>query len=109
MGVVVIIFDAIPTEEDIPAYTLSLAVTSLIIFLIGAGLMGAIFGSYFAHGLVTRFNRLSAATDLWSEGDFSRYIEDTTGDEISQFRPALEQHGKTITKPVTQAAGYGSL
>ena len=52
MGIVVIIFDAIPTEEDIPAYTLNLAVRSLIIFLLGTGIMGAIFGSYFAHGLV---------------------------------------------------------
>jgi len=95
-GIVVIIFDAIPTEEDIPAYTLSLAVTSLIIFLIGAGLMGAIFGSYFAHGLVTRFNRLSAATDLWSEGDFSKYIEDATGDEISHFAQRLNNMARQL-------------
>ena len=96
VGVVVIIFDAIPTEEDIPAYTLNLAVTSLVIFLIGAGLMGAIFGSYFAHGLATRFNRLSAATDLWSEGDFSKYIEDATGDEISHFAQRLNNMSRQL-------------
>jgi len=96
VGVVVIIFDAIPTEEDIPAYTLSLAVMSLLIFLIGAGLMGAIFGYFFSHGLVTRFNRLSAATDLWSEGDFSRYIDDNTGDEISQFSQRLNNMARQL-------------
>ena len=96
VGVVVILFDAIPTEEDIPAYTLSLAVRSLIIFLLGTGLMGAIFGSYFAHGLATRFNRLSAATDLWSEGDFSRSIDDATGDEISHFAQRLNNMARQL-------------
>ena len=52
VGVVVIIFDAIPTNENIPAYTPEPCQRSLIIFLLGAGIMGAIFGSYFAHGLV---------------------------------------------------------
>lgn len=96
VGVVVIIFDAIPTEEDIPAYTLSFAIGSLFLFLLGTGLMGAIFGSYFAHGLAARFNRLSAATDLWSEGDFSRYIDDNTGDEISQFAGRLNNMARQL-------------
>jgi len=96
VGIVVIIFDAIPTEQDIPAYTLNLAVRSLIIFLLGTGLVGAIFGSYFAHGLASRFNRLSTATDLWSEGDFSSYIDDKTGDEISQFAQRLNNMARQL-------------
>jgi two-component system, NarL family, sensor histidine kinase LiaS len=96
VGVVVIIFDAIPTEEDIPAYTLNLAIGSLFLFLLGTGLMGAIFGSYFAHGLATRFNRLSTTTDLWSEGDFSKYIDDSTGDEISQFSERLNTMARQL-------------
>jgi signal transduction histidine kinase len=96
VGIVVINFDAIPTEEDIPAYTLSLAIGSLFLFLLGTGLMGALFGSYFAHGLASRFNRLSSATDLWSEGDFSRYIDDTVGDEISQFAQHLNNMARQL-------------
>ena len=96
VGIVVIIFDAIPTGEDIPAYTLSLAVTSLIIFLIGAGLMGAIFGYFFSHGLAQRFDRLSSTTDRWSEGDFSKYIDDSTGDEISQFAGRLNNMARQL-------------
>jgi two-component system, NarL family, sensor histidine kinase LiaS len=96
VGIVVILFDAIPTGEDIPAYTLNLAVRSLIIFLLGAGVMGAIFGSYFAYGLVSRFNRLSSTTDLWSEGDFSRYIDDNTGDEITQFARRLNNMARQL-------------
>jgi signal transduction histidine kinase len=96
VGIVVILFDAIPTQEDIPAYTLNLAIRSLIIFLLGTGLMGAIFGSYFSHGLVTRFNRLSSATDLWSKGDFSNYIDDNTGDEISQLAQRLNNMARQL-------------
>ncbi len=96
VGVIVIIFDAIPTEEDIPAYTLSLAVTSLIIFLVGAGIMGAIFGYFFSHGLAQRFDRLSAATDLWSDGNFSKYIDDSTGDEITQFAGRLNNMARQL-------------
>ena len=96
VGVVVVIFDAIPTEEDVPAYTLGLAFGSLFLFLLGTGLMGTIFGSYFAHGLTARFDRLSTATDLWSEGDFSKYIEDSTGDEVSQFAERLNNMARQL-------------
>jgi signal transduction histidine kinase len=96
VGVVVIIFDAIPTEEDIPAYTLSLAIGSLFLFLLGTGLMGAIFGYFFSHGLAQRFDRLSSTTDRWSEGDFSKYIEDATGDEISHFAQRLNNMARQL-------------
>ena len=102
VGIVVILFDAIPTEQDIPAYTLNLAIRSLIIFLLGTGLMGAIFGSYFSHGLVTRFNRLSSATDLWSEGDFSNYVDDNTGDEISQLAQRLNNMARQLQSLLTR-------
>ena len=95
-GVFVIIFDAIPTNENTPMYLLNLAVRSLIIFLLGAGLMGAIFGSYFSHGLVLRFNRLSSATNLWSEGDFSSDIDDNIGDEISHLAQLLNNMAKQL-------------
>jgi NarL family two-component system sensor histidine kinase LiaS len=96
VGVVVIVFDAIPTEEDIPAYTLSLAIGSLFLFLLGTGLMGAIFGYFFSHGLAQRFDRLSSTTDRWSEGDFSRYIDDTAGDEVSQFSQRLNNMARQL-------------
>jgi NarL family two-component system sensor histidine kinase LiaS len=96
VGVMAVIFDAVPTQKDIPAHILKIAGISLIIFLLGAGIMGAIFGSYFAHGLATRFKRLSTTTDLWSAGDFSRYIDDTTGDEITQFAQHLNNMAKQL-------------
>jgi len=96
MGIIVLLFDGVPTEADVPAYTLNLVLKSLPIFLLGMGIMGAIFGSYFAYGLTARFNRLSAAADLWSEGDFSKYIDDSTGDEISQFAQRLNNMARQL-------------
>jgi signal transduction histidine kinase len=85
VGIIAVIFDSVPTQADIPAHILKIAGRSLLIFLVGVGIMGAVFGAIFSHGLTTRFKRISATTDLWSAGDFSRYIEDTAGDEITQF------------------------
>ena len=95
-GIIAIFIDAVPTEADIPAYTLSFALRGLVVFLLGMGIMGAIFGYYFAHGLTARFNRLSSTTDLWSEGDFSKYIEDDTGDEISQLAQRLNNMARQL-------------
>lgn len=89
VGIAVILFDAVPTQQDTPQYILNLAGRSLLIFLLAAGTMGTIFGAFFAHGLAARFKRISAATDLWSRGDFSSYIDDTAGDEISQLAHRL--------------------
>ena len=85
VGVVVILFDAVPTQGDIPTHIMKVASRSLGIFLLGVGIMGAIFGAFFAHGLTTRFKRIAATTDQWSLGDFSGSIEDSVGDEITQI------------------------
>jgi NarL family two-component system sensor histidine kinase LiaS len=96
MGVIALLIDAVPTQDDVPWYLSSVAGRSLVIFLLGTGIMGAIFGSYFAHGLTTRFNRLSSTTDLWSDGDFSKYIDDSAGDEISQFAGRLNNMARQL-------------
>ncbi len=89
VGVIVAIFDSIPTQSDIPANILDLAGRSLLIFLLATGMVGAAFGAIIANGLDTRFKRLSNATDAWSEGDFSTFIDDSAGDEVAQFAGRL--------------------
>jgi two-component system, NarL family, sensor histidine kinase LiaS len=96
VGVIVAIFDPLPTQADIPSHILNIAGRSLLFLFLGAGVMGAIFGYVFAHGLDTRFKRISATTDRWSEGDFSKYIEDDTGDEISQFGHRLNSMARQL-------------
>ena len=89
VGAIAIVFDAVPTQRDIPAHLLNIAGRSLAIFLVGVGIMGALFGAFFAQGLTTRFRRIAVTIDLWGVGDFSRHIEDATGDEISQIAQRL--------------------
>jgi signal transduction histidine kinase len=95
-GVIVVILESFPTQKDIPAHILNITGRSLIIFLLGIGILGALFGYVFANRLSGRFNRISTVTDLWSEGDFSRYIEDTIGDEITQFTQHLNNMAKQL-------------
>ncbi len=96
VGVVAIFIDSFPTRKDIPRNVLLLAVRFLIIFLFGAGLMGAVFGAMTANGLARRFKRMSTNTDRWSEGDFTNFIEDTTGDEIAHFANRLDNMAKQL-------------
>ncbi len=59
--------------------------------------MGAIFGSYFCPWAGHPLQALiSNATDAWSEGDFSKFIDDPTGDEISQFAQRLNNMAKQL-------------
>jgi NarL family two-component system sensor histidine kinase LiaS len=96
VGVIVVIFEAIPTQADVPAHILKIAGRSLLIFLLGAGIMGAVFGAIFANGLTTRFKRISDTTDLWSLGDFTRHIDDSVGDEITQLGQRLNRMAEQL-------------
>ena len=108
-GVMVILIDSFPTEKDIPAHILRVAGRSLIIFPLGAGIMGAIFGAVFTYGLDKRLKRISKATDDWSEGNFSQLIDDNKGDEITQIAKRLNSMAEQLRSPASQAAGDGSF
>ncbi len=95
-GVIVLLIDAVPTQEDVPRYLFDVAGRSLIVFLLITGIMGTVFGYFFSHGLVKRFDQLSSTTDRWSEGDFSHYIDDAAGDELSQFAQQLNNMARQL-------------
>jgi signal transduction histidine kinase len=96
VGVFVIFIDNVPNQTDVPANILNIVARSVLAFLLGISIMGTIFGAFFAHGLSARFMRLSTTIDAWSEGDFSKFIEDTAGDEISQFAQRLNKMAKQL-------------
>jgi len=96
LGVIVVLFESFPTQSDIPWIILNIAGKSLLFFILGTGLMGAVFGAFNANGIVTRFKRLSTITDAWSLGDFSRFIEDTVGDEITHFAVRLNNMARQL-------------
>lgn len=63
--------------------------TSLVLFLLGAGALGTIFGFFTARGLVRRLNRIVQASDAWRHGHFEVAIQDDSGDELGQVARCL--------------------
>ena len=96
LAVGVFLFENIPTENDIPANTLLLLGRSVLLLLIGAGLIGTIFGAVTARGIASRLERVTQVTDAWSKGDFSEFISDPKQDEISQLAMKLNEMAKQL-------------
>jgi two-component system, NarL family, sensor histidine kinase LiaS len=98
VGAIALVFESLPTESDIPAHTLRLLSRSFLIFLFAAGILGTLFGFLTAHGLSGRFERLSAAADAWSQGDFSALVEDRSGDELAGLAEHLNRMAVQLQK-----------
>jgi NarL family two-component system sensor histidine kinase LiaS len=82
---------AVPVPTDIRGVIgtllelLPLLAFSLLLFTLGAGAVGTIFGFLTSRGLVRRLNRISEAADNWSQGDFSVFVRESGGDELSRL------------------------
>lgn len=68
---------------------LSVLGTSLVLFLLGAGTLGTIFGFFTARGLVRRLNRIVRASDAWRLAHFEVAIQDDSADELGQVARSL--------------------
>jgi NarL family two-component system sensor histidine kinase LiaS len=62
---------------------------SLVLFVLGAGTLGTVFGFFTARGLVRRLNRIVQASDAWRQGHFEVAIENDSGDELGQVARCL--------------------
>jgi signal transduction histidine kinase len=91
LGVILADVRSIPTQRDASVLTLKLLGRFALFVLIGAAIVGAVFGSVTARGMSSRFERLSQVADAWSGGDFSEFIEDCKGDEISTLGQRLNR------------------
>jgi signal transduction histidine kinase len=96
LGVVIIYFKSLPTENDIPANILTMLSQSALILLLAAGLIGTLFGFLTAKGMTRRLQQVSDVTEAWSRGDFSEFITDPTGDEISQLAERLNHMAEQL-------------
>jgi NarL family two-component system sensor histidine kinase LiaS len=102
LGAAILYVESLPTDSDLPANMVALVSMSLLVFLLAAGLMGALFGSVTANGMVKRLQRVSGASEAWSPGDFSEFIEDSAGDEISQVAHRLNRMAEQLQSLLTQ-------
>ncbi len=96
LGVAIIYIEKLPTTDDLPANYWAFFGRSVLILLLGAGVVGTVFGAITARGMVQRLKRVSQVTDAWSQGDFSEFIEDSTGDEISQLAERLNRMAEQL-------------
>ena len=96
LGAVIIYVDHLPTANDIPETLTQLLGRSVLILLLAAGVVGTIFGSLTARGMAQRLERVSQVTDAWSQGDFSEFIEDSIGDEISTLAVRLNHMAEQL-------------
>jgi len=91
IGVQIMYFNHLPTEDDLFSNALTLMGRSTLLLLIAAGLAGTYFGFLTARGMVRRLQHVSVIADAWSQGDFSEFIEDHSSDEIGQLGQRLNQ------------------
>jgi NarL family two-component system sensor histidine kinase LiaS len=96
LGVAVLNVDRLPTANDVPVTLWTLVGRSVVILLLAAGVVGTLFGAVTASGMVSRLERVSHVTDAWSQGDFSDFIEDSIGDEISQLAVRLNHMAEQL-------------
>ncbi len=88
LGVLVMIA-TLPKTSALVSDSLRILGFSLFVFALFAGVIGLVFGSLASRGLLRRFDRLSAATQMWSRGDFTAYVDDPSGDEFGQLARRL--------------------
>ena len=96
LGVAIIYIEHLPTSIDIPQTMWILLGRSVLILLLAVGVVGTIFGALTANSVASRLEHVSEATDAWSQGDFSAFIEDTGGDEISTLAGRLNHMAKQL-------------
>jgi NarL family two-component system sensor histidine kinase LiaS len=70
--------------------------SSLIFFTIAAGVVGTLFGFITARGLTRRIHNVSQATEGWSRGDFSTFIEERSEDELGQLIQRLNRMAEQL-------------
>jgi len=69
---------------------------SLIFFALAAGVVGTLFGFITARGLTRRLHQVTLATDRWSQGDFSIFIQERSKDELGQLAQRLNRMAEQL-------------
>lgn len=69
---------------------------SLLVFFIGSGTVGLVFGVVMARGLVHRLQHIATAVNGWSQGDFSVFAHDPSNDELGELTRRLNQMAQQL-------------
>ena len=110
LGVFFLVMDLPNTETDFATANTILGVLPLflIIFTV-AGFTGTIFGFIASRGFSRRLAHLKETAESWSQGDFSAYVQDKSGDEIGQLAQRLNKMAEQLQNLVHTRAELATL
>ena len=85
-----------PTAVSLFGEALPILGISLLFFTIIAALIGTLYGFLAARQPVERLNRLAEASRAWSQGDFTRLVDDSASDELGQLTHRLNKMAQQL-------------
>lgn len=78
------------TSDAVGAALASL-VPGVLLFVVGAGVLGTLTGIFFSRSLTQRLRKITRAARDWSKGEFEVVVHDSTQDEIGQLTQDLNE------------------
>ncbi len=93
---VLVLWVRTPTLVQLVIEVVAVLLASLIFFTIIAAFTGTGFGWLAARGLVSRIDRLSKASEAWSQGDFSAQVDDRSRDELGKLSRRLNEMAEQL-------------
>ena len=110
LGAFILVMDLPTNQNDFFTANTVLGLIPLVIFIfIVAGFTGTIFGFIASRSLSRRLRHLTETAESWSEGDFSVYMQDNSGDEISQLAGRLNQMAEQLQNMVQTRSELATL
>ncbi len=82
---------------------------SLLFITLFAGMMGIIFGAITAQGLVNRLKEVSTSARSWSQGNFTVFVDDPAGDELSQLADDLNKMARQLEDLIDEREELSAL
>lgn len=110
LGVFLLVMDLPAAGTELLTANTILGVLPLIfVIVLVAGFTGTIFGFIASRGLSRRLRRLAETAESWSQGDFSAYVQDESGDEIGQLARRLNQMAEQLQNLMQTRADLATL
>ena len=110
LGVFLLVMDLPNPQTDLFTATTLLGILPLVLVIfVVAGFTGTIFGFIASRGFSRRLRRLTETAESWSQGDFSAYVQDESGDEIGQLARRLNQMAEQLQNLVHTRAELATL
>jgi signal transduction histidine kinase len=86
----------VPSATSLVAEFAADIVLDLLVIMLLAGVIGTFFGLLLGRDITNRLDQLANATFAWSQGDFTVYVDDPSGDELGQLAQRLNNMARQL-------------